>query len=582
MSTTVDVGVDLGTTVTKAVALDGARRVVARASLPTPWERPRAEWCERDPADAVATVDRLLANLVRLAGDVHVRSIGFCSIAETGSLVDAGGSPVSRLLAWHDPRGGRQAATLDPALAAVLPSRTGLAVSAVATFFKLLWWRDEAGLDLAGLQWLGLPELLCHGLGTGRFAERSMLGRTALWDIHDEDLFEPALDTLGVGPDLVPPRVAAGAALGRVRSDHPVAQARGAVLTVAGHDHLVAAAALGAGGIGSLCDSMGTAEALIVAVAVPPAPRVVAGLVTRGLSVYPHVVDSTTCLLGALRSGLVLGRALDELGMTTLEQRLAFDAGMPAGTEPADVTVEGLEMSDDHVTVAWPDGTDPYAALGGRARPRPRGRRVGGGRDPGGRRAGRRGGAHRWLGQPALGGRQPARHRRAHAARHARGTGCDRSGTAGAVGGHPASGGIGPDHARGATARLVHRPVGLELLPMTDTVARPEDEVVRICQELIRIDTEQLRGRQRPRRGGGRGSTSSACCGRSAWSRRPSRATPGGSASPCGCPAPTATGARCACTGTSTSCRRTPPTGRSTRSRARSATAASGAVGRST
>ncbi|MFL6169430.1 MAG: FGGY family carbohydrate kinase [Ornithinibacter sp.] len=365
MSTTVDVGVDLGTTVTKAVALDGARRVVARASLPTPWERPRAEWCERDPADAVPTVDRLLADLVRVAGDVQVRSVGFCSIAETGALVDAGGSPVSRLLAWHDPRGGRQAAALDPALAAVLPSRTGLAVSAVATFFKLLWWRDEAGLDLADLQWLGLPELVCHGLGAGRFAEHSMLGRTALWDIHDEALFEPALDALGTGPELVPPRVTAGAALGRVRADHPVVQARGAVLTVAGHDHLVAAAALGAGGVGSLCDSMGTAEALVAAVGAPPPPRVVAGLVSRGLSVYPHVVDSTTCLLGALRTGLVLGRALDALGATTTEQRLAFDAGMPAATHPAAVTVEGLDMSDDHVTVAWPEDTDPYAAWAG-------------------------------------------------------------------------------------------------------------------------------------------------------------------------------------------------------------------------
>jgi sugar (pentulose or hexulose) kinase len=365
MTTTIDVGVDLGTTVTKAVALDGARRVVARASLPTPWERPRAEWCERDPADAVATVDRLLGELVRVAGDVQVRSVGFCSIAETGALVDAGGSPVSRLLAWHDPRGGRQAASLDHALAAVLPSRTGLAVSAVATFFKLLWWRDEAGIDLAGLQWLGLPELVCHGLGAGRFAERSLLGRTALWDIHDEALFEPALEALGAGPDLVPPRVAAGAALGRVRADHPVVQARGAVLTVAGHDHLVAAAALGAGGVGSLCDSMGTAEALIAAVGAPPAPRVVAGLVSRGLSVYPHVVDSTTCLLGALRTGLVLGRALDALGATTIEQRLAFDDRMPAGTDPACVTVEGLDMSDDHVTVSWPEGTDPYAAWAG-------------------------------------------------------------------------------------------------------------------------------------------------------------------------------------------------------------------------
>lgn len=365
MTTTVDVGVDLGTTVTKAVALDGARRVVARASLPTPWERPRAEWCERDPGDAVSTVDRLLADLVAAGGDVQVRSIGFCSIAETGALVDGDGRAVTRLLAWHDPRGGRQAAALDPGLAAELPSRTGLAVSSVATLFKLLWWRDEAGLDLRGHQWLCLPELVCLGLGAGPFAERSMLGRTALWDIHDEAPFAAALEVLGTGPDLVPPRVAAGAALGRVRADHPVERVRGAVLTVAGHDHLVAAAALGAGGVGSLCDSMGTAEALVAAVAAPPSPHVVAGLVARGLSVYPHVVDSTTCLLGALRTGLVLGRTLDTLGATTIEQRVAFDTATPPGTEPADVTVVGIDMGDDHVSVGWPEGTDPHAAWSG-------------------------------------------------------------------------------------------------------------------------------------------------------------------------------------------------------------------------
>ena len=277
-------------------------------------------------------------------------------------------------------------------------------------------------------------------------------------DIHDETVYGPGFEVLDAGPDLVPPRVAAGAALGRVRSDHPVERARGAVLTVAGHDHLVAAAALGAGGIGSLCDSMGTAEALVAAVSAPPppqivaglvsrglsvyphvvdsttcllgalrtglvlgrvradhpverargavltvaghdhlvaaaalgaggigslcdsmgtaealvaavvappAPRVVAGLVSRGLSVYPHVVDSTTCLLGALRTGLVLGRALDILGATTIEQRLAFDAGGRPGVEPVDVTVEGLDMADDHVTVGWPEGTDPLAAWAG-------------------------------------------------------------------------------------------------------------------------------------------------------------------------------------------------------------------------
>ena len=322
---------------------------------------------------------------------------------------------MSRLLAWHDPRGGRQAADPRPRAGRGAARRArGWRSAAVATFFKLLWWRDEAGLDLPGLQWLGLPELVCHGLGAGRFAERSMLGRTALWDIHDEALFGPRSTRSDAGPDLVPPRVAAGAALGRVRADHPVEQARGAVLTVAGHDHLVAAAALGAGGVGSLCDSMGTAEALVAAVVAPPPPRVVAGLVSRGLSVYPHVVDSTTCLLGALRTGLVLGRALDTLGATTIEQRLAFDAGAPAGTEPADVTVEGLDMADDHVTVALAGGHRPLRRVGGGARPhprrssRPRSRRCG----PWGCRSTTSSSPAGGLSLPSV-PREPGRHRRA-------------------------------------------------------------------------------------------------------------------------------------------------------------------------
>ena len=149
MTTTVDVGVDLGTTVTKAVALDGAGRVVARASLPTAVGaaapgvvRARPRGCRRRPSTGCSPTS------CAAAGDVQVRSVGFCSIAETGALVEADGHAVTRLLAWHDPRGGRQAAALEPSLAAELPSRTGLSVSSVASLFKLLWWRDEAGLDL--------------------------------------------------------------------------------------------------------------------------------------------------------------------------------------------------------------------------------------------------------------------------------------------------------------------------------------------------------------------------------------------------------------------------------------------------
>ncbi len=46
-----------------------------------------------------------------------------------------------------------------------------------------------------------------------------------------------------------------------------------------------------------------------------------------------------------------------------------------------------------------------------------------------------------------------------------------------------------PGASTGASRALPVRDLGLEWLPMTDTVTRPEDEVVQLCRELIRIDT---------------------------------------------------------------------------------------------
>ena len=469
---------------------------------PTPWERPRAEWCERDPADAVATVDRLLADLVGRRGR-RAGALGRLLLDRRDrvrSSTPTGGA-VSRLLAWHDPRGGRQAAHLDPSLAAVLPSRTGLAVSSVATFFKLLWWRDEAGLDLTGLQWLGLPELVCLG-PRRRAVRRAVDARTGprCGTSTTRTPYGPALDELGVGPDLVPPRVAAGAALGQVRDDHPVEQARGAVLTVAGprpprrrcrargrwrrqpvrldgHRRGPRRARSprrprrwsSPGSSRAACRSTRTSSTPPPACSAPCAPG------------WSSVAPST-------RSA-----------PRTTEQRMAFDAAVPTDGPLAEVDVEGLDMADDHVSVAWPEGADPHAVWAGvLARTREEVvsdvaalRAVGVPVDDvvvtGG-----------WARLPSVLASRVG-HRRAHHARHPRGAGGAGGCAARAVGGDAASGGVGPDHPRGAAGGLVHRPRGLEWLPMTDTVDPPRG---RGRPDLPGADPdrhEQLRRRQRPR-----------------------------------------------------------------------------------
>lgn len=356
----VHIGMDLGTTNTKAMAVDAAGQAVCVVSRPTVWDRPRTGWAEQPAQRVVAAVDALLAEVVSRAGErlgagVRVRSVGFTSMAESGALVDPAGAAVSPVIAWFDPRGEEELATLDPEVAALFPGVTGLVVSPLASFFKLRWMAGQ-GLLRPGAQWLSVAELVCHHLGADRFSERSLLGRTGLLDVHTGRPSALLLDALGVDPAFVPPVVGAGAPLGTIRPDHPVAAARGAVLTVAGHDHLVAAAGAGAARWGTVFDSMGTAEAFVAATDHVPDADTVATMVAGGLAVYPHVVADTTAVLAGTKSGLVLQRVLRLLGREDATARAALDAAALAGTlggdlDTGDVVVTGCRMSDFEVGV---------------------------------------------------------------------------------------------------------------------------------------------------------------------------------------------------------------------------------------
>lgn len=351
---TVDLGVDLGTTVTKVTALSEAGATVAELSVATSWDEPGDGRAERDPRVVVAAVEQLIAraaSTIRDGPSLQVRSIGFTSMAEVGVLVDTEGQARSRVIAWFDPRGDTQASALDPDVALEFPARTGLAVSQVPSVFKIAWLRDQ-GLDLRGLQWLSLPEFVILRLGGRRVAELSLLGRTGFLDVHTGGLHLPALHHLGADERLVPERVGAGTPAGRVRHDHPVEAVRGAVLTVAGHDHAVAAAAADSAATASVMDSIGTAEAFLVASAHVPAPDVVASLCGRGISVAPHVVHGTTGLLAAMRTGLVLKRVLhligadDEIGRTRVDRSSMTHRG-----ERSDIGVTGFAMRDHDVVL---------------------------------------------------------------------------------------------------------------------------------------------------------------------------------------------------------------------------------------
>ena len=354
-ATDVVVGLDLGTTSSKAIVRDLLDRQAALVEARTPWTTlPGGTETTAQALLALALdlLDRAVRAAELRAGPVRVIAVGVTGLGESGVLMDASGQPCAPVVAWFDKRGTRELAEAG-ARARVLPEqfarRTGLPWDCQASLAKLLWLQG-AGLTLTSAhRWASVPEWVVHSLGGRLVREPSLASRTGLVDQADGTVWQEGMAGARLPATLLPPPVAAGTATGTLRFAGLPASLHGAVLTVAGHDHPVAAIGVGAVGLDELFNSSGTAD--VVARSLPGTlddnRREL--LVRSGLSVGAHVLPATTLLLGGARGGLLLRRILGALGATGSPERERLDrAALEVGELPP-----GLEVSD-----AGPDGDD--------------------------------------------------------------------------------------------------------------------------------------------------------------------------------------------------------------------------------
>src|SRR5450631_3098734 len=198
-------------------------------------------------------------------GPVRVRGIGVTGLGESGVLLDAAGRPAAPAIAWFDHRGARemeQAGREFAGFAARFEGRTGLPWSTQPTIAKLLWLRNNGVPAGPASTWLNVPEWIVLGLGGDLVREPSLASRTGLIDQDTGEAWPDALAVAGLPAGILPAERLAGSPAGNLRHDGVVSCAAGAVLTVAGHDHPVAAIGVGAVEADELFNSSGTADVL--------------------------------------------------------------------------------------------------------------------------------------------------------------------------------------------------------------------------------------------------------------------------------------------------------------------------------
>ena len=197
------VGLDVGTTGVKGIAIAPDGEVVARAERGYPLSMPRPGWSEQDPEDWWGASEAVLAELA--VGDVA--GIGLSGQMHGLVALDDAGSVLRPAILWNDQRTAAECAEIEARIGLErLIALTGNRALPGFTAPKLLWLRRHEPDVYARIARILLPKDYVRLRLTGEWAiDASDASGTLLLDVARRRWSDDVLDALEVPPGWLPP-----------------------------------------------------------------------------------------------------------------------------------------------------------------------------------------------------------------------------------------------------------------------------------------------------------------------------------------------------------------------------------------
>jgi xylulokinase len=272
---TVLLGIDVGTTATKAILLDPDEGVVGEALRPTTLSSPYPGWAEEEVGEwwrNVASVARQLLREARRPAAVGVSGMVPCVV-----LLDEGGRPLRPSIQQNDARASEEIVELEGRLAdARVLERTGSAITQQSVGPKLLWLqRHEPEVWARARTILGSYDTIVALLTGERSVERNWALESGLFDLEARTWASDVLKAARIDPALLPPIRSPEEIVGRVT---PAASAEtgipvGTPIVAGSADHVASAFAAGIIDEGDLLIKLGGAGDILLATGRPIVDR---------------------------------------------------------------------------------------------------------------------------------------------------------------------------------------------------------------------------------------------------------------------------------------------------------------------
>jgi len=355
-------GIDIGTSATKGLALsaDGRQLAAARAAYPIAY--PRSGWAELDTSlvrTALMTVIHDLGLAVATQGD-PVTALAMSVSGDEATPVDGNSNALYPCMMSMDTRSAETARAAEDKLGGDYFYRiTGLPPAPNFPLIRLLWLRDhEPDVFARTHKFLCWGELAQTWLGVPAIIDHSNASRTLAFDLTTLAWSTDILEAVGLAPSLLPECQASGTNIGNI--SQPVLEALGlggpiAVVT-GGMDQAMAAMGAGATDSGQAVLDLGTWEALTIVV---PRPLMTPALREAGIAFGCHVMPGTFTAMATNPNGGAVTRWVGEnLGADSASgQNYDVEAALSSQPKgPSSITAL------PHLNGAYTPWMEPHAA----------------------------------------------------------------------------------------------------------------------------------------------------------------------------------------------------------------------------
>jgi gluconokinase len=204
------IGVDIGTTQTKAVAFDEEGQVQTTAYVRYPLIQETEGMAEQDIDQLFSAVVDCIQQVVKKIHPCEVSFVSFSTAMHGLIVMNHENQPITRVITWADNRAEKQAeAFKGTAFGQTIYQNTGLPMHPMTPFHKIRWLKEtQPELFEQAAAFIGMKEYILYRLFGQYITDFSTASGTGFLNIHQLDWDSLALAEMAITKEQLPRLVA--------------------------------------------------------------------------------------------------------------------------------------------------------------------------------------------------------------------------------------------------------------------------------------------------------------------------------------------------------------------------------------